>query len=54
MASEVEKLTARKVVAFMSTSHQEPDLQVEIFVLEPFPGASGVAHISAPEEAPAA
>jgi uncharacterized protein YbcI len=27
MGAEVEKLTGRKVVAFMSTSHQEPDLQ---------------------------
>src|SRR3954463_16006280 len=35
MTTEVEELTARRVVAFMSTSHQDPDLLVEIFVLEP-------------------
>jgi uncharacterized protein YbcI len=29
----VEELTGRRVVAFMSTVHQEPDLQAEIFVL---------------------
>ena len=31
----LERLTGRKVQAFMSASHQDPDLQVEIFVLEP-------------------
>lgn len=30
----IEELTQRKVVAFMSTSHQDPDLQAELFVLE--------------------
>jgi len=34
MRSEVEDLTGRRVVAFMSASHQDPDLMVEIFVLE--------------------
>lgn len=29
----VEGLTARSVVAFMSASHQDPDLSAEIFVL---------------------
>ncbi len=33
----VEQLTGRKVVAFMSDSHVEPDMAVEIFVLEPEP-----------------
>jgi uncharacterized protein YbcI len=54
LGAEVEKLTGRKVVAFMSTSHQEPDLQVEIFVLKPFADVSSVTHVSAPERAPAA
>jgi uncharacterized protein YbcI len=31
----VEALTDRKVKAFMSASHQDPDLAVELFVLEP-------------------
>ena len=33
MTAEVEELTGRSVVAFMSTSNQDPDLLVEIFVL---------------------
>jgi uncharacterized protein YbcI len=35
MKGTVEQLTGRKVVAFLSASHQEPDLSAEIFVLEP-------------------
>jgi uncharacterized protein YbcI len=31
----VEKVTGRKVRAFMSEVHQDPDVSVEIFVLEP-------------------
>ena len=31
----VEELTGRAALAFMSTSHQNPDLQVELFLLEP-------------------
>jgi uncharacterized protein YbcI len=31
----IEGLTGRRVEAFMSTSHQDPDLQVELFLLEP-------------------
>jgi uncharacterized protein YbcI len=30
----VEEATGRKVTAFMSASHQHPDMQAEIFVLE--------------------
>ena len=33
----IEKLTDRQVIAFMSSSHQDPDLQVELFVLQPPP-----------------
>lgn len=33
MRATVEKLTGRKVIAFLSASHQEPDLSAEIFVL---------------------
>jgi uncharacterized protein YbcI len=31
----VEGATERKVIAFMSQNHVEPDLAVEVFVLEP-------------------
>ena len=30
----IERLTSREVSAFMSASHQGPDIQVELFVLE--------------------
>jgi uncharacterized protein YbcI len=33
--SAVEKISGRSVSAFMSANHLEPDLAVEIFVLEP-------------------
>ena len=32
--SEVERLTGRKVTAFMSTNHIDPDLAAEIFILD--------------------
>ena len=32
--SAVQELTGRHVVAFMSTNHIEPDLAVEVFILE--------------------
>lgn len=35
MREEIERLVGRKVVAFMSAAHQDPDLSAEIFVLEP-------------------
>ena len=35
MTDIIEELTRRNVVAFMSASHQDPDLQVELFLLEP-------------------
>lgn len=31
----IEEITGRKVVAFMSGSHQNPDLICEVFVLDP-------------------
>jgi uncharacterized protein YbcI len=40
MSAAVEKLTGRKVIAFMSDSHLEPDYSAEVFVLAPEP-ASG-------------
>jgi uncharacterized protein YbcI len=35
MRSEVENLTGRRVIGFMSDNHIDPDLGVEVFVLEP-------------------
>ena len=37
MSGEIERLTGRKVVGFMSDNHIDPDLAVEVFVLEPLP-----------------
>jgi uncharacterized protein YbcI len=37
---EIEELTGRTVVGFMSDNHIDPDLAVEVFVLEPLPKAS--------------
>src|SRR4051794_33476173 len=34
MSTTVEELTGRKVVGFLSDSHIDPDLAVEVFVLE--------------------
>jgi uncharacterized protein YbcI len=33
----VEEKTGRKVIAFMSANHLEPDLAAEVFILEPEP-----------------
>lgn len=35
MRELIEEHVSREVVAFLSAQHQDPDLQVEIFVLEP-------------------
>lgn len=34
MKASVEKLTGREVVAFMSDNHLEPDMAVEVFILD--------------------
>jgi uncharacterized protein YbcI len=36
---DIEELTGRKVIGFMSDNHIDPDLGVEVFVLEPHPAA---------------
>jgi uncharacterized protein YbcI len=41
--ADIERLTGRRVVAFMSANHVEPDLAVEAFILAPDDGAGGVA-----------
>jgi uncharacterized protein YbcI len=38
--ASVEELTGRKVMAFMSANHIDPDLAAELFVLEPEPDAA--------------
>jgi hypothetical protein len=38
----VEEATGRKVIAYMSQIHQNPDLAVEIFVLEPLANPAAV------------
>src|SRR4051812_12299191 len=35
VSREIEQLTSRKVIGFMSDNHIDPDLAVEVFVLEP-------------------
>ena len=35
VSQRLEKLTGRKVIGFMSDNHIDPDLAVEVFVLEP-------------------
>ncbi len=47
MRSTVEELSGREVVAFMSASHQDPDLSAEIFVLQPLEADSPVASAEA-------
>lgn len=37
MRNIVEDLTGRRVVGFLSDNHIDPDLAVEVFVLEPIP-----------------
>jgi uncharacterized protein YbcI len=34
MRSEVERLTGRRVIAFLSANHHEPDASVEVFLLD--------------------
>src|SRR5450755_2061175 len=39
VSREIEVLTGRKVIGFMSDNHIDPDLAVEVFVLEPLPSS---------------
>ena len=39
----IEELTGRKVIGFMSDNHIDPDLAVEVFVLEPRGGTASDA-----------
>jgi uncharacterized protein YbcI len=53
----VEEATGRQVLAYMSSIHTDPDLAVELFILEPFSDelasvgsadGDGVAHLGSP------
>ena len=35
LCAEIERVMERKVIAFMSDNHIDPDMGVEVFVLEP-------------------
>jgi uncharacterized protein YbcI len=48
--SVVEEATGRKVIAYMSSIHVEPDLAVELFVLEPVPESVSEASPAATDE----
>ena len=37
--SAVERLSGRRVLAFISNHHVGPDIEIELFLLEPSPGA---------------
>jgi uncharacterized protein YbcI len=39
LSREIEELTGRTVIGFMSDNHIDPDIAVEVFVLEPLPPA---------------
>jgi uncharacterized protein YbcI len=43
LVKTVEDATGRTVIAFMSQNHIDPDLAVEIFVLQPESGGDGVS-----------
>ena len=40
VSREIEELTGRKVVSFMSDNHIDPDMAVEVFLLEPLEAPS--------------
>jgi uncharacterized protein YbcI len=41
LVTAVEELTGRKVIAFLSDNHIDPDIATETFVLEPSPEGDG-------------
>ena len=54
LTSDIERLTGRKVIAFMSANHIEPDLGAELFILEPLHDAACNGSISDASPAAAA
>jgi uncharacterized protein YbcI len=49
--STVESLTGRKVIAYMSQVHTDPNIAVEVFVLEPDPHKRFPDHLEYSEKA---
>ncbi len=47
---DIEELTNRKVVGFMSDNHIDPDLGVEVFILAPNGGGGGGGAVSGSAE----
>jgi uncharacterized protein YbcI len=47
LIAAVEMLVQRKVIAFMSTNHMDPDMAAEVFVLEPAATSDGANPSSA-------
>lgn len=54
MRALVEEVVGRPVIAFMSAQHQDPDLQAEIFVLEPQGGDDSAAADGSTQDLPPA
>ena len=52
MSATIAALTGREVIAFMSATHQDPDLMAQLFVLEPRAGDDG--RVAEAEKAPRA
>jgi uncharacterized protein YbcI len=48
-SAKIEELTGREVIAFMSASHQNPDLALEAFILRPLPAETAASTTAAPE-----
>ena len=48
VSREIEEITGRKVIGFMSDNHIDPDLAVEVFILEPLPADRAIALPSSP------
>jgi uncharacterized protein YbcI len=50
-SKKIERLTGRKVVGFMSDNHIDPDIAVEVFILEPLgadPAAEAAIAVAEP------
>ncbi|MFZ0087969.1 MAG: Na-translocating system protein MpsC family protein [Solirubrobacteraceae bacterium] len=41
LVAGVEEITGRRVIAFLSDNHMDPDIAIENFVLEPLEGQNG-------------
>jgi uncharacterized protein YbcI len=49
----IEQLTGRKVLAFLSQAHVEPDLTIEMFLMDgPVPGFGALELVDPPSDAP--